>query len=443
MYQDEYRAACSTNSSAVARTTSRWPVGLGTRGFLLLVGGLLWLVPAWFDRRAILAMAAWDLLVLAVAAADLRRMPSPALLELARAWAGVPTLGTAGTVTITVRNRGHIPIDASISDHTNITLRNTPADLKLRVGVGEEVSRTYTIEPTERGDVSVGPIVIEWRSDWGLAVRWATVPIEQVVRVYPDLQEGRRESMYLVRSRQVALEKRRARHTGSGREFESLRDYRTGDEQRDICWMASARRGKLVTKVYQPERSQAVWLMLDAGRLQRARVWRHSMLDHAVMAALALAQVALGSGDRVGLLAYGRRAQRRVVPARGSTHMRELIDALAVARAEVVEADHASAAAEIMRLQRRRSLVIWLTEVAETAGIPDVVEQATHMTARHVVLFAVMCHPQIHALAAAAPAIPSDMYRLMAAQEALERRACCSMACVSGGRWSSKHHPRK
>ena len=74
-----------------------------------------------------------------------------------------------------------------------------------------------------------------------------------------------------MRSRQVAIEKRRAKRFGGGREFESLRDYRVGDERRDVCWTASARRGRLVTKVYQPERSQTVWLLVDAGRLLRAR----------------------------------------------------------------------------------------------------------------------------------------------------------------------------
>ena len=116
-----------------------------------------------------------------------------------------------------------------------------------------------------------------------LAERWGIAPLEQTVRVYPDLQEGRRESLYLVRSRQIALEKRRARRVGAGREFENLRDYQPGDERRDVSWMASARRGKLVTKIYRPERSQAVWILLDAGRLQRARAGKRSMLDHTVM----------------------------------------------------------------------------------------------------------------------------------------------------------------
>jgi uncharacterized protein (DUF58 family) len=91
-------------------------------------------------------------------------------------------------------------------------------------------------------------------------------------------------------------------------------------------------------------------------------------------------------------------------------------------RADGVEADHAAAAATVLSSQKRRSLVVWLTEVAETAGVPDVIEHAQQMARTHVVLFAVMRQPEILGLAAAAPASPADLYRVMAAQETLNRR---------------------
>ena len=177
-----------------------------------------------------------------------------------------------------------------------------------------------------------------------------------------------------------------------------------------------------MTKVYQPERSQAVWLLVDAGRLLRARIGAETMLDRTVTAALTLAQVALASGDRVGLLAYGRRLQQRVAPARGSTHLRSLVEALAVVRSDGAEADHAAAAAAVMAAQKRRALVVWLTDVADTAGVPDVIEQALRMAPAHVVMFGVMRQPEVASLSAALPGSPAEMFRVMAAQETLDRR---------------------
>ncbi len=98
------------------------------------------------------------------------------------------------------------------------------------------------------------------------------------------------------------------------------------------------------------------------------------------------------------------------------------MDALALVHSDGVEADHAAAAATVMAAQKRRALVVWLTDVADTAGVPDVIEHALRMAPAHVVLFGVMRQPEIAALAAAAPGSPAEMFRVMAAQETLDRR---------------------
>ena len=218
------------------------------------------------------------------------------------------------------------------------------------------------------------------------------------------------------------MEKRHSRIRGAGREFESLREYRDGDELRDVCWTASARRGKLVTRVYQIERSQTIWLLLDAGRLMRARIAGLSKLDLAVNAALSLSEVALGSGDRVGLLAYGRGIQKRMLPHRGSAHLRQLIQQLAHIRSEGLEGDHLQAVSALLSTQKRRSFVVWLTDFPETAMTPEVIDAASEAALRHLVLFVVIGQPDLAKLAAGEPDSVLNMYRTTAAQETLHRR---------------------
>jgi uncharacterized protein (DUF58 family) len=407
---------------AVARAGRRAAFGLTGRALWLLAAALLWIGPAWIDRRALGLLVLWDAIVIALVFLDLRRLPSPPLLTVSRSWEGPLTLGSSTTVVVDVHNRGRVAIDVRLSDYVNGALRPELPEMAVTVPSSGHGRADYRVTPRERGDALMGGVVLQWRGAWGLVERWGLAPLEQTVRVYPDLHEGRQETLYLIRSRQVAIEKRRAKRAGAGREFDNLRDYRPGDEWRDVCWSASARRGKLVSKVYQPERSQTVWLLVDAGRLLRARIGAETMLDRTVTAALTLAQVALASGDRVGLLAYGRRLQQRVAPARGSTHLRSLVEALAVVRSDGVEADHAAAAAAVMAAQKRRALVVWLTDVADTAGVPDVIEQALRMAPAHVVMFGVMRQPEIASLSAASPKSPMEMFRVMAAQETLDRR---------------------
>jgi uncharacterized protein (DUF58 family) len=408
--------------SAAARHVRRWAAAPTLRASALFGIGLLWLVPAWMDRRAVVLMIAWNAVVIGAVAIDAARLPRAASLRVTRRWSGALMLGTPVSVSLELQNGSTVPAIARLTDYLPAALRSELQPVELRVGALGSSSAASAVTARERGDATTGDVVVEWRSAWGLVERWAEAPLEQTVRVYANLLEGRRHSMYLIRSRQIAVEKRRARQAGAGREFESLREYRAGDDRRDVSWNVSARRARLVTKVYQPERSQTMWLLLDAGRLLRARTDGQTLLDRAATAAIALGQVAMTSGDNVGLIAYGRRIQQRLQPGRGTMQMRSLTEALALVRAEGVEADHGAAAAALRNSQTRRALIVWLTEVAETAGVPDVIEYATSLVPRHVVLFATMRQPDLAAMTTLAPSTTTEMYQVLSAQEVGDRR---------------------
>jgi uncharacterized protein (DUF58 family) len=398
-----------------------WTFGPTTLRLLLL--GVLLLVPVWIDRRALVAVIAWDAIVIAAWLLDLRRLPEPGAVRLSRSWSAPAILGVPQLVHLELTNGGAVPLDVWVTDFAAPALRPLPCELATRVPPGDTARCSYEVVPGARGDAQMDLVSLRYRGTLGLAERWASVALPQTVRVYPDIGEAQRQALGLIRARQMVTEKRRARVHGLGRDFESLREFQPGDEVRDICWTATARRGRLVTRTYQPERSQTVWIVIDAGRLMRARDGRHSGLDRAVNAAFALAQVASGSGDRVALLAYGRGTQQRVPPGHGGPHLRRILEALALARAEPAEADHARAAAAVMTAQKRRALIVWLTDVAESAAVPEVIESAARMVPRHVVVFAVTRPAELTAMAGRVPEDARDLYRVMAAQEMVERRA--------------------
>lgn len=416
------RRLAASDVSGTARAVRRWPMAPTRRAAVLFAFGVAWVVPAWIDPRALLLMAVWNLVIAAVIAIDGWRLPPPAVLRVTRRWAGPLALGSSVGASLELHNGGAIPVRATLTDYLGAALSRDLPVVTLDVAAGRSSTGAYEVTPRERGDEIAGDVVVEWRSAWGLVERWAQAALEQTVRVYPNIHEARRHSLFLIRSSQVALEKRRAKWLGGGREFDRLREYRAGDDRRDVNWRVSARRARLVTRMYQPERSQTVWLLVDAGRLLRARTGAESLLDRATTAALALAQVAMAAGDNVGLVAYGRRIQHRLLPGRGASQLRRLTESLAVVRAEPVEADHGAAAAALRSGQQRRALVVWLTEVAETAAIPDVIEYAMNLVPRHVLVFATMKQPEVAGLAALAPATPSEMYRVVAAQESVDRR---------------------
>ncbi len=400
----------------------RLGIAFGSRFFVLLVCGFVWLAPGFLDHRFLWGILAWDVLLLFGWLYDIVRLPRPEQLIATRQWNQPVALSVESRVELSLENRGRTGIYAEVMDDVPAQLRAEVPLLRLVTGPGQRVSGGYSIVPARRGDAHPEQVYIRYESPLRLAQRWSRVPLAQTVRVYPNLDEAKSHAMYMVRSRQIEMQKRYSRLRGAGRDFESLREYQEGDELRNICWTASARRGKIISKTFQVERSQTIWLVLDCGRLMRTRVCSISKLDSAVNTALTLSEVALGGGDRVGLLAYGRSIQQRLLPGRGGAHLRQIMELLTDVREEAPEADHLRAVGALMSLQKRRSLVIWLTDLAETSMTPEVVDAAMLLTPPHLVLFAVVDQPDLSRAALLYPKDGDTMYQAAAAQEVIHRR---------------------
>jgi uncharacterized protein (DUF58 family) len=416
---------------AQCRARRRFAFGLTQRAIWLLVAGLLFALPGFFDARLGYGMLLWDGLVIAAALWDGARLPAPSLINIERSWSNAPSLDSETEIELAVTQSGSIILNCRIVDDLPDALVAVPVTHLLQAYPNARAALRYKLEPRERGDVQTGAVYVRYTSLLGLMERWAMAPIQQTVRIYPTLRQGEDQEIYLARGRQIELQLRRAQQRGLGRDFESLREYVEGDDLRDVCWTATARRGQLITRRYQMERNQAVWIVLDAGRLLRGRILPdtedpehkgHSKLDHACSTAIALAQLALYSGDRVGLLVYGQQIQQRVLPGRGSAHLRLLVEALSQAQAELSEADHLRATATLNRWQPRRAMILWITDLAETAMRPEVIDGAMQLLHRHVLLFVAMAQPDVVAIANARPKTVAEMFRTSAALELASRR---------------------
>jgi uncharacterized protein (DUF58 family) len=341
-------------------------------------------------------------------------------------------------------------VEMMVVDDLNPALVVGPEMQRLEVFPRDEAIGSQTIWPAERGDFAMRAVYLRYRGALRLIERWAVAEPAaasgpQRVRVFPAHEDSRgRAAFFLLRVRQIELQRRKLQLRGTGREFESLRDYQHGDELRSISWTATARRGKLVARQFTAERSQQVWVVLDAGRLSRTafelrrgepelvgetvmerdRAHRMSVtqLDQATTAAVMLAQVVGGSGDKFALLAYGREVKQVLPPGAGTVHTRLLLDLLSQTKAESAEADHLNAVARLKTLQRRRGLMVWITELVDSAGKPELVTAASELVRRHLVVLVLLKHPELEQLAAHVPKTREEMFHSTAAQEMLERR---------------------
>ncbi|MEN8753911.1 MAG: DUF58 domain-containing protein, partial [Desulfobacterales bacterium] len=173
------------------------------------------------------------------------------------------------------------------------------------------------------------------------------------VRVYPDLFRERKKLSGLFLNRGIGIHA--LRQVGKGREFEQLREYLPGDSYEDIHWKATARRGQPITKVYQIERTQQIYVIIDGSRLSvrnsdphgaRSAILgapevddRTSILERYAAAALVMGLAADRQADEFGLLVFDDLVRKFVRAKSGKAHYDGCRDALHTLQAKSVTPD--------------------------------------------------------------------------------------------------------
>jgi uncharacterized protein (DUF58 family) len=384
--------------------------------------------------------------MLALLAADFWLSPKPSDFRLARENESKLSLGADNVVRIAIRRLGapggqglrdapvpfllrdEPPVECIASDvflpriNTTDNSKLKTQNSKLHLGPGETAEVSYTVKPLRRGDYAFGGCHLRYRGVLGLVLRQYHYPIGAPVKVYPNLLEVRKYELLARRDQLFEIGLKTARRIGQGTEFERLRDYERDDDYRRINWPATARLHKPITTDYQPERSQSVIVMLDAGRLMTAPLGPLSKLDYAINTTLLLAYVAIIRGDRVGLLTFADRVTGYWEPDKGRKQFLALLEALYKVQPQQVEADYMRASAFLSTRRSKRSLVVLFTDIIDRQQADVMVRGFGRLAPRHLPVAVTMADNEVLTMAHREPSDAQQMYEKVIAQQLLDDR---------------------
>ena len=112
---------------------------------------------------------------------------------------------------------------------------------------------------------------------------------------------------------------------GRGMSFAEVREYRIGDDVRDIDWNVTARSHKPHIKVYEEERELTMMLMVD---VSGSRMFGTTdTLKKSIITELAavLAFSASQTGDKVGCIFFSDKVEKFIPPKKGRSHILAII----------------------------------------------------------------------------------------------------------------------
>lgn len=380
---------------------------------------------------AMWAAGAYLLAVVGMALVDLALSPRPGDFRLARENESKLSLGADNLIRITVRRLGAPGAEGVGARPVKFVLRDEPpveyiASRMFIEGViapGEELSLEYTVKPLRRGDYTFGGCYLRYVCVLGLIMRQHKYPLDAPVKVYPNLLEVRKYELLARRDQLFEIGLKNARRLGEGTEFERLRDYERDDDYRRINWPATARLHRPITTDYQPERSQSVIIMLDAGRLMTAPLGPLSKLDYAINTTLLLAYVAILRGDRVGLLTFADTVTGYWEPDKGRRQFLAILEALYKVQPQQVEPDYMKAGAFISTQRSKRSLVVLFTDIIDKRQSDALLRGFGRLAPRHLPMAVTMADNEVLNMARQDPTDPQQMYEKIVAQDLLDDRA--------------------
>lgn len=306
------------------------------------------------------------------------------------------SLGTWSKVELTLHNHYRYPISLHVFDHYPHEVVQDGLPIKVHIPARNWGKLQYQIKPVKRGPARFARLQIRFDSALGLWQKNLVQELATDIRIYPNFSSVMKYTLLATDQRLNQMGILRRRRRGEGLDFHQLREYRDGDSLRQIDWNATARTRKLISRDYQEERDQQVIFLLDCGRRMLAQDDELSHFDHTLNAILLLSHVALRQGDAVGLMTFSGH-DRWLPPRKSVASVNMLLNAIYDLQPSLLSPDYTQVAMRLMNKQKRRALVILLTNLRdedESELLP-----ALHiLRKRHLVLVASLQESSINAM---------------------------------------------
>jgi len=306
--------------------------------------------------------------------------------ELRRKLRSSIPVGVWSNVTLSIQNPGTRDLPVRVHDHHpgDFEVEGMPAE--QTAPAERRLELTYAIRPPRRGNAVFPGTDIVIRSPLGLWRRKHFIAHHDTSRVLPNFRAISHYALLATDNRLSQIGVKRKQRRGEGNDFYQLREYRAGDTLRQIDWKATSRYRKLIAKEYQDERDQQILFMLDCGRRMRHAEEEGAHLDQALNAMLLLSYVAANQGDAVGFLTFGG-ISRWQPPSKSGSVIQKLLGSTYDIEATTEAADYLEAARQLMPLQRRRALIVIITNTRDEDS-DDLVAAIRLLSQRHLVVLA-------------------------------------------------------
>jgi uncharacterized protein (DUF58 family) len=213
---------------------------------------------------------------------------------------------------------------------------------------------------------------------------------------------------------------RAQRQVGKGRDFEKLRDFLPGDPIEDIHWKATAKKSRLVTKVFQIERTQEVYVAIDCSRLSNRTSSESTpdvtVLDRFVTTALLIGLATEQQKDHFGLITFSDQVHSLIRARNGKSHFGLCRDALFNIQPRLVTPDYDELFSTIRLRLRKRALILVLTALDDPMLAESFAKSIELVNRQHLVFVSMIEPGRVEPMFKTPVASDAEVYEALAGQ---------------------------
>lgn len=269
--------------------------------------------------------------------------------------------GDENPVMIYLENRYPFLTQVEVIDEIPFQFQKRDVLFSAKLKPNETKTLRYELRPTKRGEYSFGAVNVYVLTALRLLKRRYQFSQDKLVAVFPSFLQMRQYELLAISNRLTEVGIKKVRRIGHSMEFEQVRAYNRGDDVRTINWKATARRSDLMVNAFRDERSQAIYCLIDKGRVMKSPFEGLSLLDYAINASLVLSNIALLKQDRAGILTFADQIGQMVAAERRPGHIQKILEVLYRQKTRFLESDYEALYANVRKQIRQRSLLLLFT----------------------------------------------------------------------------------
>jgi uncharacterized protein (DUF58 family) len=314
---------------------------------------------------------------------------------------------------LTLRIIDELPVQFQLRNH----------NIRIHISSGTSKTLTYHVRPVKRGEYRFGALNVFASTVFGFASRRFRFDEDKMVPVYPSYIQMRQYELMAISNRLTELGIKKIRRIGHNREFEQVKEYVSGDDIRTVNWKATARKNSLMVNHYQDEKSQAVYSVIDKGRVMKMPFEGLSLLDYAINASLVISNIAILKEDKAGIITFSSSVSTILAASKVHSHMQAILETLYNQRTGFQESNFDSLYVQIKRQIKGRSLILLYSNFETLSSLERQLPYLRSIAYHHVLVVIFFENTQLKELLEKSAANTEEIYlKTIAEKFAFEKK---------------------